>query len=267
MDGEAGYLELLRRVLEYGENRQDRTGVGTRAVFFEQLRFDLREGYPLLTTKTVSWRSVATELLWFLKGDQDLAFLHEHGVRFWDANAGPRGEVGPMYGAQWRAWGGRGGPHDQLAEAIRLLREEPTSRRILVSAWNVADLPYMALPPCHYAYQFYVDRGTYLDCAVTMRSADLFLGLPFNIASYALLTQLVAQVTGLEPGRLLFNLGDAHLYRNHFEQADLQLTREPFPPPQLWVSPSVTDIDDFSHEDLQLGAYRHHPAIPAPMAV
>ena len=261
------YLDLLRHILEHGVDKPDRTGTGTRSVFGHQLRFDLRQGFPLLTTKKLHVRSIVHELLWFLRGDTNVAYLREHGVRIWDEWADAAGELGPIYGRQWRAWEGPDGEHyDQIARVIDDLRRDPHSRRHLVSAWNVADLPRMALQPCHALFQFYVAEGG-LSCHLYQRSADVFLGVPFNIAEYALLTHMIAQVCGLEPRDLVLTFGDVHLYRNHFEQAREQLEREPRPLPVLRFNPAIAAIDDFRFEDVTVEGYQPHPAIAAAVAV
>lgn len=261
------YLDLLDTLLQSGTPKEDRTGTGTLSRFGHQLRFDLREGFPLVTTKKVHVRSVIVELLWFLRGDTNLRFLHEHGVTIWDEWADVEGNLGPIYGHQWRSWGTpEGGRIDQLAELVRSLQENPDSRRHIVSAWNVADLPTMALPPCHCLFQFYVAEGR-LSCQLYQRSADVFLGVPFNIASYALLTMMLAQVSGLEPGDFVHTFGDVHLYRNHVEQARLQLSREPRGLPTLRLNPEVRDLFTFRYEDIALEGYDPHPAIRAPVAV
>jgi thymidylate synthase len=262
------YLDLLRHVLENGVDRPDRTGTGTRAIFGHQMRFDLRAGFPLLTTKRLHLRSIAHELFWFLRGDTNVRSLQEQGVTIWDEWADENGDLGPIYGAQWRRWpGGEGGrPIDQIAQLLAGLRADPGSRRHLVSAWNPADLPRMALPPCHVLFQFHVAGGR-LSCQLYQRSADLFLGLPFNIASYALLTLLVARATDLEPGEFVHALGDAHLYHNHFEQARLQLAREPRSLPRLRLAEGVKDLFAFRFEHLSLEGYDPHPHIAAPVAV
>jgi thymidylate synthase len=261
------YLDLLRRILEEGRGRSDRTGTGTLSLFGAQIRIRLDDGFPLLTTKKLHLRSIVYELLWFLRGETNVRSLHEHGVTIWDEWADSLGELGPIYGKQWRAWEGPDGRvYDQLAEAIRLIREEPSSRRILVSAWNVADLPRMALPPCHVLFQFYVADGR-LSCQLYQRSADVFLGVPFNIASYALLTHMVAQVTGLRAGDFIHTFGDVHLYRNHLEQAQLQLSREPRALPALRLNPAVRDLFAFRHEDIEILGYDPHPGIKAPISV
>ncbi|HVR28277.1 MAG TPA: thymidylate synthase [Thermoanaerobaculia bacterium] len=261
------YLDLLRHILDHGVEKPDRTGVGTRSVFGHQLRFDLRQGFPLLTTKKLHTRSIVHELLWFLRGDTNVAYLREHGVRIWDEWADERGELGPIYGRQWRAWQGPdGATHDQLARVVEGLRRDPHSRRHVVSAWNVAELPRMALQPCHALFQFYVARGG-LSCHLYQRSADVFLGVPFNIAEYALLTHMVAQVCALEPHELILTFGDVHLYSNHHEQARDQLGREPRALPRLRLDPSVSELDGFRYEDVVVEGYDPHPAIAAPVAV
>jgi thymidylate synthase len=261
------YLDLLRLVLERGADRGDRTGTGTRSVFGHQLRFDLAQGFPLLTTKKLHTRSVIHELLWFIRGETNIRSLKAEGVSIWDEWADASGELGPVYGYQWRSWPAPDGQHiDQLAALLAGLRRDPESRRHIVSAWNVADLPRMALPPCHLLFQFYVAAGR-LSCQLYQRSADVFLGLPFNIASYALLTQMVAQAVDLAAGDLVMALGDAHLYANHFDQARLQLTREPRPLPRLHLDPSVKDLFAFRFEDVRIEGYDPHPHISAPVAV
>ena len=261
------YLDLLRRVRHEGHIKGDRTGTGTRSLFGAQMRFDLSESFPLLTTKRVHWKSVAHELLWFLRGDSNLAYLRENGVTIWDEWADPDGELGPVYGVQWRSWPTPDGRSiDQLADVVRRIRADPDSRRLLVSAWNVAELDKMALPPCHVLFQFYVADGR-LSCQLYQRSADLFLGVPFNIASYALLTRITAQVCGLLAGEFIHTLGDVHLYLNHTEQADIQLERAPRPLPRLELEPSIRELDDFRCEHLRLVDYDPHPRIPAPIAV
>ncbi len=274
------YLELMRRVLETGTRKGDRTGTGTLSLFGHQMRFDLAQGFPLVTTKKLHLRSIVHELLWFLKGDTNTRYLRDNGVTIWDEWADASGELGPIYGRQWRSWPTPDGGHvDQIAEAVEMLRARPDSRRILVSAWNVADLPDESLPPqenvrrgrmalaaCHTFFQFYVAEGR-LSCQLYQRSADIFLGVPFNIASYALLTAMMAQVTGLKPGEFVHTFGDAHLYLNHLEQAREQLTREPYPLPTLRLNPAVQSIFDFRFEDIELLEYRSHPHIKAPVAV
>ncbi len=261
------YLRLLETVLEHGTRRADRTGVGTRAVFGAQARFDLRTGFPLLTTKKVHLKSIIYELLWFLRGETNTAYLHEHGVTIWDEWADAEGNLGRIYGAQWRSWQAPGGQVvDQIATVIEQIRRTPHSRRLLVSAWNPGELEQMALAPCHALFQFFVQDGE-LSCQLYQRSADLFLGVPFNIASYALLTLMIAQVCGLRPGEFVHTFGDLHLYENHLELARLQLTREPRPGPQMRLNPTVTQIDAFAYQDFELLNYDPHPAIKAPIAV
>ena len=261
------YLDLLRDVRDHGLVKGDRTGTGTRSVFGRQLRFDLRREFPLLTTKKVHLKSVIHELLWFVRGDTNLEYLHQHKVKIWDEWADENGELGPVYGYQWRSWPTPGGGHvDQLAEVIEEIRRNPDSRRMIVSAWNVAELDAMALQPCHVLFQFYVADGE-LSCHLYQRSADIFLGLPFNIASYALLTLMVARVTDLEPGDLVLSLGDVHLYLNHLEQADLQLERAPRSLPTMKLECRPDSIDDFRYEDFRLENYDPHPRIRAPIAV
>jgi len=261
------YLDLMDRILTSGSVKTDRTGTGTRSIFGHQMRFDLSRGFPLVTTKKVHLRSVIVELLWFLNGSTNVRWLQERGVTIWNEWADAQGELGPVYGHQWRSWPAPDGRHiDQIAAVVRSLRDSPDSRRHIVSAWNVADVGDMALPPCHTMFQFYVADGR-LSCQLYQRSADVFLGVPFNIASYALLTQLMAQVVGLEPGDFVHTLGDAHLYSNHLEQARLQLTRTPRPLPMLSVRSGVADIDDFVYEDFTVLGYDPYPAIKAPIAV
>jgi thymidylate synthase len=266
------YLQLLNDILQRGEDRPDRTGTGTKSIFGYQMRFDLGRGFPLLTTKKLHLRSIIHELLWFLKGDTNIRYLHDNNVTIWDEWADPQGDLGPVYGYQWRHWGkpygqpGAGG-HDQITALIDGLRKNPASRRHIVSAWNVSDIPRMALPPCHVMFQFYVHADKRLSCQLYQRSADVFLGVPFNIASYALLTLMVAQVTGMKPGDFVHTLGDAHLYSNHLEQARLQLERPPRPLPTMRLNPAVTSIFDFKFEDFTLEGYDPHPAIKAPIAV
>jgi thymidylate synthase len=260
------YEDLLRHVLEHGTPKADRTGTGTRSVFGHQMRFDLAEGFPLVTTKRVHLRSIVHELLWFLRGDSNVAWLREHGVTIWDEWAAPDGDLGPVYGVQWRSWPTPDGGHiDQISRVLEQLRTDPDSRRIIVSAWNVAELDAMALAPCHAFFQFYVADGR-LSCQLYQRSADLFLGVPFNIASYALLTHMVAQQVGLEVGDFIWTGGDCHIYDNHVEQVTEQLTREPYPLPRLELAPAPS-LFDYTYDDVQVVGYRHHPAIKAPVAV
>ncbi|MCI0359239.1 MAG: thymidylate synthase [Planctomycetaceae bacterium] len=267
------YLDLLRLIRDRGTPKGDRTGTGTRSIFGHQMRFDLAEGFPLLTTKKVHTRSIIHELLWFLKGETNVRYLKENGVSIWDEWADESGELGPVYGYQWRSWPAPDGRKiDQIRALLEQIRESPNSRRLIVSAWNVADLDRMALPPCHLLFQFYVaDHPTggarRLSCQMYQRSADVFLGVPFNIASYALLTHIVAQVTGLAAGEFIHTLGDAHLYNNHLEQAELQLMRQPRPLPTLRINPDVKSIDAFRFEDFQIENYLPHPHIAAPVAV
>ena len=261
------YLDLMRHILESGTPKADRTGTGTLSRFGEQLRFDLAAGFPLVTTKRIHVRSVICELLWFLRGETNVRWLHEHGVSIWDEWADEHGELGPVYGKQWRAWTAANGESiDQISAAIELIRRDPDSRRIVVSAWNVGDLPRMRLLPCHALFQFHVAAGR-LSCQLYQRSADVFLGVPFNIASYALLTHMVAQQCGLEPGEFIWTGGDCHLYRNHLEQARTQLAREPYPLPQLRIGRRPDSLFDYRPEDFEFVNYQHHPAIPAPVAV
>jgi thymidylate synthase len=261
------YLDLVRDILDNGTEKRDRTGTGTLSVFGRQLRFDLSEGFPLVTTKRVHLKSVIHELLWFLAGDTNIAYLNDHGVTIWDEWADARGELGPVYGRQWRSWAAPDGRViDQMAEVVDAIRRNPDSRRLIVSAWNPADVPAMALPPCHLLFQFYVAEGR-LSCQMYQRSADVFLGVPFNIASYALLTQMVAHVTGLQPGDFVHAFGDTHLYLNHLEQARLQLTRDPRPLPKVVLNPDVTGLFAFRFEDIEVVGYDPHPAIRAPVAV
>jgi len=261
------YLDLVRHVLETGRPKQDRTGTGTLSVFGYQMRFDLSAGFPLLTTKKLHTKSIIHELLWFLRGETNVRPLQDAGVRIWDAWADETGELGPIYGHQWRSWAGADGrTTDQIAEVLRLIREDPDSRRMVVSAWNVADLPRMALAPCHALFQFYVADRT-LSCQLYQRSADVFLGVPFNIASYSLLTLMIAQVTGLKAGAFILTLGDAHLYLNHLDQARLQLDRTPRPLPTLRLDPGVRRLEDFRYEHFALTGYEPHPHIKAEVAV
>lgn len=261
------YLALLQRILDEGVAKSDRTGTGTRSVFGHQMRFDLADGFPLVTTKKLHLKSILYELLWFLRGETNIRYLADHGVTIWNEWADAEGELGPVYGYQWRSWPGHGGESiDQISEVIEQIQSNPDSRRLIVSAWNPADVSAMALPPCHLLFQFYVADGR-LSCQMYQRSADVFLGVPFNIASYALLTMMVAQVTGYTPGDFIHTLGDAHLYDNHLEQARLQLSREPRPLPTMRIDPSVRSIFDFEFENFQLENYNPHPHIPAPVAV
>ena len=261
------YLELMRHVREHGVKKQDRTGTGTVSVFGYQMRFDLGEGFPLVTTKRLHLKSIIHELLWFLKGDTNIRYLKENGVSIWDEWADAQGELGPVYGYQWRNWPTPDGRHiDQITQVLEQLKNNPDSRRIIVSAWDVADIEQMALPPCHAFFQFYVAEGK-LSCQLYQRSADIFLGVPFNIASYALLTLMMAQVTGLKPGDFVHTLGDAHLYLNHLEQTDLQLSREPYPLPQMRLNPDVHNLFDFTYDDFKLVDYQHHAHIKAAVAV
>jgi len=261
------YHQLLEQIIQTGVSKEDRTGTGTLSIFGPQLRFDLNEGFPLLTTKKVHFKSVVYELLWFITGSTNVQYLQENGVSIWDEWADAEGELGPVYGKQWRRWQKPDGSTvDQLAEVVDQLRRNPDSRRLLVSAWNVADIPSMALPPCHAFFQFYVADNK-LSCQLYQRSADVFLGVPFNIASYALLTHMVAQVCGLGVGEFVHTMGDAHLYLNHMEQAKLQLSRESRPLPRLVLDPAVKNLDDFLYEHIQLVGYDPHPAIKAPVAV
>ncbi len=265
---DAEYLELLDELIARGEIRSDRTGTGTRSVFGRQMRFDLSEGFPLLTTKKVHFRSIVQELLWFLRGDSNVRWLQERGVTIWDEWADEDGNLGPVYGKQWRSWETKDGQTiDQIAKVVESIKANPFSRRHIVSAWNPAEVDQMALPPCHCMFQFYVSPDGKLSCQLYQRSADVFLGVPFNIASYALLTQMIAQVTGLKVGDFVHTLGDAHLYLNHIQQALTQLSRKPFAAPRLHLNPSKRDIFDFEYEDFDLVGYETHPAIKAPIAV
>ena len=261
------YLNLLQDILDNGHERGDRTGTGTRAVFGRQMRFDLADGFPMVTTKKLHLRSIIIELLWFLKGDTNIAYLKENGVSIWDEWADENGNLGPVYGVQWRSWPTADGRHiDQISQLMQQIKNNPDSRRHIVSAWNVAEINNMKLPPCHALFQFYVADGK-LSCQLYQRSADIFLGVPFNIASYALLLSMVAQVTGLQPGEFVHTLGDAHLYSNHLEQAQEQLTRTPMPPPRLVLNPEVTNLFDFTFDDIQIEDYASHPHIKAKEAV
>ena len=261
------YLDLIQHVLQNGAEKGDRTGTGTKSIFGYQMRFDLNDGFPLCTTKKLHLRSIIYELLWFLRGDTNVAYLNQNGVSIWDAWADAEGDLGPVYGRQWRSWpDGQGQAIDQLAELVEQIQKNPNSRRLLVSAWNVAQIPQMALAPCHALFQFYVSAGR-LSCQLYQRSADIFLGVPFNIASYALLTQMIARVTDLEPGEFVHTFGDAHLYNNHLQEAELQLSRKPKPLPQLKINPKVQALFDFSFEDFELSGYDPHPHIKAPVSV
>jgi thymidylate synthase len=261
------YLDLLQHVLAHGTKKSDRTGTGTVSVFGHQMRFDLSQGFPLLTTKKVHLKSIIHELLWFLKGETNIKYLKDNGVSIWDEWADENGDLGPIYGYQWRSWPARDGRHiDQISEVLQTLRTNPDSRRIIVSAWNVGELEYMKLPPCHAFFQFYVADGK-LSCQLYQRSADIFLGVPFNIASYALLTLMIAQVTGLKPGDFVHTLGDAHIYLNHMDQVNLQLGRDTRALPTMKLNPAVTDLFDFKFEDFTLEGYDPHPGIKAPVAV
>ena len=259
------YHSLLREILRWGEQRSDRTGTGTLSLFGERMRFDLQDGFPLVTTKKIHVDSVIAELLWFLSGSTN---THDLDCSIWDEWADECGDLGPVYGAQWRSWpDGDGAQVDQIAQVIESIRHNPESRRHIVSAWNVSDLDEMALPPCHVLFQFYVREDRYLDCQLYQRSGDMFLGVPFNIASYALLTSMIAEVTGLEPGEFVHVLGDAHIYENHTDQVATQLDRTPYDLPRLGLNPEITEIDDFSREDIAIVDYDYHPHIPAPVAV
>lgn len=267
------YLQLLDHIIKTGVDKSDRTGTGTRSVFGYQMRFDLSEGFPLVTTKKTHLKSIIYELLWFLKGDTNIAYLKENNVSIWDEWADEQGNLGPVYGKQWRSWEGAGGMEvDQVSDLIHQLKTNPDSRRLIISAWNVADLSKMKLMPCHCLFQFYTSAPDKngkrkLSCQLYQRSADVFLGVPFNIASYALLTLMIAQVCDMEPGEFVHSFGDVHLYSNHFEQAGLQLTRKPFPLPQMKINPTVKNIFDFKFEDFELLNYQSHPGIKAPVAV
>ncbi len=261
------YLDLMQRILDTGVERPDRTDTGTLSVFGHQMRFDLSAGFPLVTTKRLHIKSIVYELLWFLQGNTNKNWLNERGVTIWDEWAAEDGDLGPVYGRQWRSWPTPDGRHiDQLSALLEQIREYPNSRRHIVSAWNVGELDKMALAPCHILFQFYVANGT-LSCQLYQRSADVFLGVPFNIASYALLTHMVAQQTGLEPGEFIWTGGDCHLYLNHLEQARTQLARDPYPPPQLTITRKPDSLFDYAYEDFQISGYQHHPAIKAPVAV
>lgn len=261
------YLELLQSVMQQGVDKADRTGTGTRSIFGYQMRFDLSAGFPLLTTKKLHAKSIIYELLWFLKGDTNIAYLQQHGVKIWNEWADPDGNLGKIYGYQWRSWTSADGTTiDQIADVVHQIRHNPNSRRLIVSAWNVGDLPKMNLPPCHCLFQFYVANNK-LSCQLYQRSADIFLGVPFNIASYALLTAMIAQVCQLELGEFVHTLGDAHIYHNHFEQVQQQLTRTPYPLPQLHINPEVRDIFGFEYSDFTISGYQSHPSIAAPISV
>ncbi|MET0103794.1 MAG: thymidylate synthase [Sedimenticola sp.] len=261
------YLDLMRHVRDNGIRKEDRTGTGTVSVFGYQMRFDLAEGFPVVTTKKLHLRSIIHELLWFLQGDTNIRYLKENGVSIWDEWADENGDLGPVYGYQWRSWPAPNGESiDQITQLVEQIRNNPDSRRLMVSAWNPADVEHMALPPCHCLFQFYVAEGR-LSCQLYQRSADIFLGVPFNIASYALLTLMIAQVTGLEPGEFVHTFGDAHLYLNHLEQVETQLSREPLPLPTMKLNPDVKSVFDFRYEDFELVGYEAHPHIKAPVAV
>lgn len=261
------YLQLLQHILDTGTEKSDRTGTGTISCFGYQMRFDLQKGFPLVTTKKLHLKSIIHELLWFLKGDTNIGYLKEHNVKIWDEWADENGDLGPVYGKQWRSWEGADGKaYDQIKDVLHQIKTNPDSRRMIVNAWNVADLPHMALSPCHALFQFYVADGK-LSCQLYQRSADVFLGVPFNIASYALLTMMMAQVCGLEYGDFIHTFGDVHLYSNHIEQAKLQLTREPFPLPQMKLNPEIKDLFDFTIDDFTLENYESHPHIKAPVAI
>ncbi len=261
------YLDLMRHVRDHGNNKEDRTGTGTRSVFGHQMRFDLSEGFPLVTTKKCHLKSIIHELLWFLSGDTNVGYLLDNGVRIWNEWADKEGNLGPVYGYQWRSWPAADGKHvDQISQVIDQIRNTPDSRRIIVSAWNVGEIDNMALPPCHMMFQFYVADGR-LSCQLYQRSADIFLGVPFNIASYALLTMMIAQVCDLAPGDFVHTLGDAHLYTNHLEQTDEQLSRKPYPLPVMKINPGIKSIFDFKFEDFELVGYEAHPHIKATVAV
>ncbi len=261
------YLDLMRHVYDHGITKTDRTGTGTKSIFGHQMRFDLAEGFPLVTTKKLHLRSIIHELLWFLSGDTNIRYLRENGVKIWDEWADENGDLGPVYGSQWRSWPAADGRHiDQIMQVVEQIKSTPDSRRLIVSAWNVGEIDNMALPPCHAFFQFYVADGK-LSCQLYQRSADIFLGVPFNIASYALLLLMVAQVTGLKPGEFIHTLGDAHLYSNHLEQAELQLSRQPLPLPTMTLNPDIDDLFRFTFDDFELTGYESHPHIKAPVAV
>lgn len=263
---EQTYLDLIRHILENGTRKEDRTGTGTLSVFGQQMRFDLSQGFPLVTTKKIHWKSIVYELLWFLRGDTNIKYLQEHGVSIWDEWADEQGELGPIYGYQWRNWPSPQGSIDQIGQVLDQIRQNPNSRRMIVSAWNVGDIPQMKLPPCHLLFQFYVADGK-LSCQLYQRSADVGLGVPFNIASYALLTQMIAQVCQLEVGDFVHTLGDAHIYLNHVEGLENQLQRTPYPSPQLDLNPEVKELLDFTYQDIKLLNYEYHPRISLPVAV
>lgn len=261
------YLDLLQEVLEKGNLKEDRTGTGTKSIFGYQMRFNLQEGFPMVTTKKLHLRSIIHELLWFLQGNTNIDYLHQNKVTIWDEWADENGDLGPIYGKQWRSWGTQeGGTIDQISDLIQQIKTNPNSRRLLVCAWNVGEIDKMALPPCHILFQFYVANGK-LSCQLYQRSADIFLGVPFNIASYALLTHMIAQVCNLEVGEFVHTIGDAHIYTNHFEQANLQLTRKPYLLPQLKLNKDIKNIFDFKYEDIEILNYQSHPTIKAPIAV
>lgn len=261
------YLDLMQKIIDEGVVKEDRTGTGTKSIFGHLMRFDLSKGFPMVTTKKVHLKSIIHELLWFLKGETNIAYLKEHGVKIWDAWADENGDLGPVYGSQWRSWKGADGKtYDQIKTVIENIKTNPDSRRLIVNSWNVAELDKMALPPCHMFFQFYVAQGK-LSCQLYQRSADIFLGVPFNIASYSLLTMMMAQVCDLEPGTFVHTFGDAHLYANHMDQAKLQLSREPYPLPTMRLNPEVKDLFAFTYEDFELQNYQAHPHIKAPVAV
>ena len=261
------YLDLVQHIIDNGVQKSDRTGTGTTSCFGYQMRFDLQKGFPMVTTKKLHLKSIIYELLWFLKGDTNTAYLHEHGVSIWDEWADKNGDLGPIYGHQWRSWTGADGKtYDQVKDVLHQIKTNPDSRRMIISAWNVADLPKMGLNPCHALFQFYVANDK-LSCQLYQRSADVFLGVPFNIASYALLTMMMAQVCGLQPGEFVHTFGDVHLYSNHVEQAKLQLSRTPYPLPIMKINPEVKDLFSFKYEDFTLEHYQFHPAIKAPVAI
>ena len=261
------YLDLMRHILDYGYRKEDRTGTGTLSIFGYQMRFDLAEGFPVVTTKKLHLRSIIHELLWFLKGDTNIKYLQENGVTIWDEWADENGDLGPVYGAQWRSWPTADGETvDQISRVVETIKTNPASRRLIVSAWNVGEVEKMQLPPCHALFQFYVVDGR-LSCQLYQRSADVFLGVPFNIASYALLTMMIAQVTGLQPGEFIHTFGDAHLYLNHLEQTEIQLEREPYPLPTMHLNPEIDSIFGFTYDDFTLEHYQSHPRISAPVAV